>query len=102
MTHNVTRTPSLFTAAPAQRLLAQVVADCGGNLAEASMALRVDRSTLHRMLSWNRPRSDGADRIAVALGRHTSELWPEWFTTVPRSVVGWFSETLASGLLADA
>ncbi len=79
MTHNATRTPSFFEAAPAQRLLAQAVADCDGNLTEASMALRIDRSTLHRVLSRDRLRSDAADRIAVVLGGHPSELWPEWF-----------------------
>lgn len=41
--------------------------------------LRVDRSTLYRVLSRDRLRSDTADRIAVALGRHPFELWPEWF-----------------------
>ena len=41
--------------------------------------LQVDRSTLHRLLSRDRLRSDAADRIAVTLGRHPSELWPEWF-----------------------
>ncbi len=79
MTHNATKTPSFFAAAPAQRLLARAVADCDGNLTAASQALRVDRSTLHRLLSRDRLRSDAADRIAVTLGRHPSELWPEWF-----------------------
>ena len=72
-----------FPAAPARRLLARVVADCDGNLtaaSAASAALQVDRSTLHRLLSRDRLRSDAADRIAVTLGRHPSELWPEWFT----------------------
>jgi lambda repressor-like predicted transcriptional regulator len=31
------------------------------------------------VLSRDRLRSDAADRIAVVLGRHPSELWPEWF-----------------------
>lgn len=70
-----------FPAAPARRLLARVVADCNGNLTAASVALRVDRSTLHRVLSRDRLRSDAADRIAVTLGRHPSELWPDWFDT---------------------
>ena len=68
-----------FPAAPARRLLARVVADCDGNLTAASAALRVDRSTLHRLLSRDRLRSDAADGIAVTLGRHPSELWPDWF-----------------------
>ena len=79
MTHNATRTPSFFAAAPAQRLLARAVADCDGNLTEASIVLRIDRSSLHRLLSREWLRSDAADRIAVTLGRHPSELWPEWF-----------------------
>ncbi len=74
MAHNATRAPSFFAAAPAQRLLAQAVADRDGNLTEASMTLRVDRSTLHRVLNRARLRSDAADRIALVLGRHPSEL----------------------------
>lgn len=79
MTHNATRTPSFFAAAPAQRLLARAVADCDGNLTKASTVLRIDRSSLHRLLSRDQLRSDAADRIAVTLGRHPSELWPDWF-----------------------
>ena len=74
-----TRGTPFFPAAPARRLLARVVADHDGNLTAAALALRVDRSTLHRLLSRDRLRSDSADRIAVTLGRHPSELWPEWF-----------------------
>ena len=68
-----------FPAAPARRLVARVVADCDGNLTAASAALRVDRGTLHRLVNRDRLRSDAEDRIAVTLGRHPSELWPEWF-----------------------
>ena len=68
-----------FPAAPARRLIARVFADCDGNLSAASAALRVDRSTLHRLLSRDRLRWDAADRIAMTLGRHPSELWPDWF-----------------------
>ena len=75
---SVTGAP-FFPAAPAQRLLARVVPDHDGNLTAASLALQVDRSTLHRLLSQDRLRSDAADRIAVTLGRHPCELWPEWF-----------------------
>jgi lambda repressor-like predicted transcriptional regulator len=79
MAHGSTRIASYFPAAPAQRLVARAVADCDGNLAAASLVLGVDRSTLHRLLWRDRLRSDAADRIAVTLGRHPSELWPEWF-----------------------
>jgi len=79
MTQVNTRGAPFFPAAPARRLLAVVVADHHGNLTAASAALQVDRSTLHRLLSRDRLRSDAADRIAVPLGRHPSELWPDWF-----------------------
>ena len=85
MTGNSTRSAPFFPAAPARRLLARVVADCDGNVTAASVALQVDRSTLHRLLNRDRLRSDAADRIAVTLGRHPSELWPEWFAEKPVS-----------------
>ena len=85
MTQVGTTGAPFLPAAPARRLLARVVADCDGNLTAASLALQVDRSTLHRLLSRNRLRSDAADRIAVALGRHPSELWPDWFADEPVS-----------------
>ncbi len=79
MTQASARGAPFFPTAPARRLLAEVVADCDGNLSAASVMLRVDRSTLHRLLSRDRLRSDAADRVAVMLGRHPSELWPDWF-----------------------
>lgn len=39
----------------------------------------IDRRTFERLRHRRRIRSDSADRIAVALGRHPSEIWPEWF-----------------------
>ena len=83
MTHDKTAgraAVAFFAAGPARLLVARVVADCDGNVTAASVVLRVDRSTLHRLLSRDRLRSDAADRIAVALGRHPSELWPEWLS----------------------
>ena len=68
-------------AAPAQRLLRQQAADQAGDLSALAQALRLDRSTLYRVLGRDRLRYDTADRIAVCLGRHPSELWPEWFST---------------------
>jgi lambda repressor-like predicted transcriptional regulator len=85
MTDNRSRSAPFFPAAPARRLVARVVADCDGNLTAASLALQVDRGTLHRLLNRDRLRSDAADRIAVTLGRHPSELWPDWFADEPVS-----------------
>ena len=78
-----TKGAPFFPTAPARRLLARVVADCDGNLTAAAIALRVDRSTLHRLLRRDHLRSDAADRIAETLGRHPSELWPDWFADEP-------------------
>jgi lambda repressor-like predicted transcriptional regulator len=49
----------------------------GHGLAEE---LRIDRRTLQRVLAKRCVRSDTADRISIALGRHPGELWPEWFS----------------------
>ena len=70
---------SFLPAAPAQRLLRQRAADQAGDLSALADILRLDRSTLYRVLGRDRLRYDTADRIAVSLGRHPSELWPEWF-----------------------
>ena len=79
MTQASTTGAPFFPAAPARRLLARVVSDHDGNLTAASAVLQIDRRTLHRLLRRDRLRSDAADRIAVTLGRHPSELWPQWF-----------------------
>jgi lambda repressor-like predicted transcriptional regulator len=72
---------TFLPAAPAQRLLRQQAADHAGDLSALAQVLRLDRSTLYRVLGRDRLRYDSADRIAVCLGRHPSELWPEWFPT---------------------
>jgi hypothetical protein len=41
--------------------------------------LGLDRRTVQRLATRRRLRSDAADRIAVALGRHPCEIWPDWF-----------------------
>jgi lambda repressor-like predicted transcriptional regulator len=85
MTPNATAPPAprtvavFFDAEPAQRLLARAADVHDGDLSALAAVLRLDRSTLYRVLSRDRLRYDAADRIAVSLGRHPSELWPEWF-----------------------
>ncbi|MDQ1439266.1 MAG: Winged helix-turn-helix DNA-binding [Acidimicrobiaceae bacterium] len=49
-----------------------------GNVSILARALGVDRA---QVAHW---RSDGvpiesADRIAIAVGRHPAEVWPEWY-----------------------
>ena len=76
---------TFLPAAPAQRLLRQQAARQAGDLSALAQVLRLDRSTLYRVLGGERLRYDTADRIAACLGRHPSELWPEWFSTSGQS-----------------
>ncbi len=75
-------TPTYVPSQPAQAVVLQRLGD-DVDLSTLAEVLRVDRSTLYRLLGRDRLRFDAADRIAVALGRHPSELWPEWFTEGP-------------------
>ena len=68
-----------FPAGPAQVAAARLAMDLQADATDLAAVLRVDRSTLYRLGRGARLRSDAADRIAVALGRHPSELWPDWF-----------------------
>lgn len=68
-----------FSCRPAQTALQRLRED-DVDMTFLAEVLRVDRSTLYRVLSRDRLRYDTADRIAVALGRHPYELWPEWFS----------------------
>lgn len=67
---------------PSQAALRRLL-DGGADLVALADVLRLDRSTLHRLMGRDRLRYDAADRIAIALGRHPYELWPEWFTDSP-------------------
>ena len=50
--------------------------------AEFAAALGVERQTVHRWKSGRRQVAVAhADRLAVALGRHPGEIWPEWWRT---------------------
>lgn len=71
--------PIYLPSQPAQAALRRLL-DCHADLSALADVLRLDRSTLHRLLRRDRLRYDAADRIAIALGRHPYELWPEWFT----------------------
>ena len=48
-------------------------------MTEVGDVLGLPRRTLHRLLASSQLRWDTADRVAVALGQHPSELWPDWF-----------------------
>jgi lambda repressor-like predicted transcriptional regulator len=65
---------------PAGPLIAVLESHCRArSLRALARATGIDRRTFERLRHRQRIRSDSADRIAVALGRHPSEIWPEWF-----------------------
>ena len=72
--------PQHYPAGPARAALLALADDRGATLTEIGEALRLPRRTLHRILASSWLRWDTADRVAIALGRHPSEIWPEWFT----------------------
>jgi lambda repressor-like predicted transcriptional regulator len=68
-----------FPAEPARRALRALLADRQASVVATAATIGVDPTTLHRLFTRDLIRYDAADRIAVALGHHPSELWPEWF-----------------------
>jgi lambda repressor-like predicted transcriptional regulator len=70
-----------FEADPARRLLRRLAVERDLSLGELAELLRLDRCTLHRLQHRDWLRSDTADRIAVAAGRHPSEIWPDYYST---------------------
>lgn len=75
---------SFFPAGPAQLAVARLADNLQADATELGEVLRLDRSTLYRLMRRRRLRYDAADRIAIALGRHPSELWPDWFGQLDR------------------
>ena len=70
---------------PAEPLIAMLDAHCrASSLRAVVRSSGIDRRTFERVRHRRRIRSDSADRIAVALGCHPSEIWPEWFAEKPR------------------
>jgi lambda repressor-like predicted transcriptional regulator len=69
-----------YDAAPLVRELRRCAWRRSQTITDLAEELRLDRRTLQRVLAKRAVRSDTADSIAVALGRHPGELWPEWFT----------------------
>jgi len=68
-----------YDAAPLVAELRRCARRRGQSITDLAQELRIDRRTLQRILAKRSVRSDTADRISIALGRHPGELWPEWF-----------------------
>lgn len=70
---------ALFPAEPARRVINAFASGQRITLAEAAGQLRLDAALVQavfhrRWIPW-----EAADAIAVALGHHPCDLWPEWF-----------------------
>jgi lambda repressor-like predicted transcriptional regulator len=74
------RSTRLLPTGPAVSAIRSVLATDSTTHLAALLAL--DRRTLQRLSSRPYIRRDAADRLAVALGRHPSEIWVEWFDPV--------------------
>jgi lambda repressor-like predicted transcriptional regulator len=70
---------SYFSAGPARGLLLARARQAQTPLSELALAIGLPKRTLHRVLASPRLRWDIADRVAIALGHHPCELWPDWF-----------------------
>ena len=68
-----------FRAEPARRALRRLATDRDLTVCALADNIGVDPCTLHRLFTRDRLRWDAADHIAVALGYHPCQLWPEWF-----------------------
>lgn len=74
---------ALFPAEPARRTIDEFASTRRITLGEAAAQLHLDaalvQSVFHgRWIPW-----EAADAIAVALGHHPCDLWPEWFPPQP-------------------
>jgi lambda repressor-like predicted transcriptional regulator len=67
-----------FSVEPLRHLL-ELRRGRGFGINAVAAAAGIERRQLQRLLARRRLRSDAADAIAVALGRHPVELWPDWF-----------------------
>jgi hypothetical protein len=68
-----------FPAEPAWRALHRRARARRISIVELAAVVGLDRRTIQRLAARRRLRTDAADRLAVALGRHGWELWPTWF-----------------------
>jgi lambda repressor-like predicted transcriptional regulator len=76
--------PHWFPSSGLRRLVALERAR-GVSLSQLCLQRGIDRRTLQRAIERRWLRSDAADELAVRLGRHPSEIWPDWYA-------GWENE----------
>jgi lambda repressor-like predicted transcriptional regulator len=75
---------ALLPAEPARQAVTAYAADCRLRVDEVADVLNLDARVLRSLLERRWVGWETADEIAVALGCHPYELWPEWFSPPPR------------------
>jgi lambda repressor-like predicted transcriptional regulator len=68
-----------FEAGPARARLETAARNRGLPIIHLASELGIPRRTVCRIIAGSRIRWSTADRVAIALGHHPSELWPHWF-----------------------
>lgn len=69
-----------FPIEPVLRLLRARADRDGLSLTELVAVLPLPARTVFGWLARGSLRWDSADRMAVALGQHPAQIWPDWFT----------------------
>ena len=77
-TRSSARPAKAFATAPIRALLTARADARDLTVTDLADILRLPRRTLHRILTAQQLRWDTADRVAIALGHHPSEIWPTW------------------------
>lgn len=71
--------PAMFPAEPARKALVTLALRRQLSLMDAALEINLDEATARNVFLRRRLRWDHADIVAVALGWHPTELWPDWF-----------------------
>ena len=79
--------PVLLPAEPARSAVAAFAASRGLRVSEVADVLGFDRVALNALLHCRWVHWGIADAIAVALGLHPCELWPDWFSPMPAALL---------------
>jgi plasmid maintenance system antidote protein VapI len=72
--------PRTFPTAPAAAVLRRICREQGIATTELAARLGLPHRAVRHCLESPQILAGTADRLACALGRHPSELWPDWFT----------------------
>ena len=77
---------TLLPAEPARRAVTEYAASRRLRIDEVADMLQIDARVLRSLMERRWVGWEAADEIAVALGCHPYEIWPEWFPPLPDSI----------------